>query len=135
MLIGIDYGIRNIGVAISDDQEKIALSYKTFGYKDLVENISNIVREKNITKIIIGLPMKGNGEEGYVAKMMKTFLTNLQENFPQIEIIQIDESMSTQIAINRLKELGYNYKSIENLKDQESARVILQSFIDQNQHS
>ncbi|MEI7603768.1 MAG: Holliday junction resolvase RuvX [bacterium] len=132
MILGIDYGIKNVGLAISDESEKFAVALTTLGQNNLVQNISKILIDKFIYKVVVGNPVRMNGEEGYVTKLMNTFVDELKNNVSGLQVILIDESMTTRIAIDYLRNMGYTSKDIEKRKDQESARIILQSYLDNN---
>lgn len=130
MILGIDFGLKNIGLAITDDSEKLALALRTIDNKNAAENIVALIKEKNITQIVLGNPIKGNGEKGFVTQMMDGFISKITESLPKIPVHLIDESMTTNAAINELKQQGYSYDSIQKMKDAEAAKFILQSFID-----
>jgi len=130
MILGIDFGLKNIGLAITDDSEKLALALRTIDNKNAAENIVALIKEKNITQIVLGNPIKGNGEKGFVTQMMDGFISKITESLPKIPVHLIDESMTTNAAINELKQQGYSHDSIQKMKDAEAAKFILQSFID-----
>jgi len=125
--LGIDYGEAKIGLALADNVIKIAFAYKTLqNNKDLLQNLVKIVTEKNIYKIIIGIPE-------YINQERKEFKGNLLGNLikktlPKIEIEYQNEMFTTKIAQRNLIEKGL--KNIKKYDDQEAAKIILQSWLD-----
>lgn len=124
-LLGIDYGEKRIGIAISRENG-FALPFAIIkNDKDLFKNIIKLCIDEGIDKIIAGIPLglKGNNTEQTLK--VKKFLAELKENvsFP---IIEIDERMSSELVKKMV--LG---KMKREMKDASEAAVILQSFLDQ----
>lgn len=130
MLLGIDFGLKRIGLAISEEANSVPVALKTVENYRIIDELTELIPGKGITKIIMGYPVKGNGDEGFIAQMTKTFMHKVQDKFPDVEIILVDESMSTKHAIETLRKQGYSAKSIEEKKDAEAARIILQAYIE-----
>ena len=77
-ILGIDSGKKKIGVAISDDLKRIALTHKTIYRKKLkidLMNITNIIEKNNIKSIVLGLPLNKDGTKGPIAQSAITFGT------------------------------------------------------------
>jgi putative Holliday junction resolvase len=127
--LGIDYGEKRIGLAISDEMNKIALGVGTYSRDEVIIKIKELMSSKEIRGIIVGYPQKGDFLDSWITKRVNAFVDLLRENFTNLEIITLDESVSTQLAIQELKRQGYSDKSIEKMKDMESARVILQTYL------
>lgn len=131
MVLGLDFGTKNIGVAISNPERNHALAYKTFSRKIALESITQIVTDKKISTIVVGYPKQEN-EEGYIGKQARLFKEELEKSL-KIEVLLVDEFMSTQLSIHYLQNLGYSKKSIAEKKDEQSAKIILQTYLDQIQ--
>ena len=129
MILGVDFGLKRIGLAIADEKDSFSVALTTVENDRLMAEIIKVIEDKRVSKIVMGYPLNGSGQEGFIALMTKTFMGKLQEKFPDIEFILIDESMSTKIAIQHLRSLGYSAKSIEEKKDAEAARVILDAYL------
>jgi putative Holliday junction resolvase len=128
--LGIDYGQAKIGLSIADSETKMAFGYGTLeNNKELFEKLAEIVQKEEIGKVVIGMPMLRNREDQGNEKIYKGFGEELQNIFPEIEIIFADEMFSTKIAQDNLKEKGM--KNVKEFDHQEAARIILQGWLDQ----
>lgn len=126
--LGVDYGASHIGLAIADSETKMAFCYGTISNtKKLVAELLEIVKKEDITKVIIGIPSYINREETeYEAEKLGEYLRNIE----QIDVSYQNEMFSTKVAHENLKERGA--KNISQLDHEESARVILQSWLDKS---
>lgn len=130
MLLGIDFGTKNIGLAISDDTQKIALALPSIDYKNRSIKLERLIEKYNVDICIVGYPEKTGNNAGRVTLLVDKFLEEIKAQFPNLNTTKIDESLSTAMAKSSLREQGYSSKSIEKLKDSEAARIILQSYLD-----
>ncbi len=125
--LGIDYGRKKIGLAVSDGV--IAEPMKIQRYKDikiLRDKIENIIKELEIEKVVIGMP------EGKMGEEIKRFSLDLRTSLSGkgIEIIEWDESLTTQMAQKLSIEAGIKRKKRREMEDAYSAALILQSYLD-----
>ena len=75
-LLGIDYGDRRIGIASSDTMGMVATPKKTIHYTSLkaaVNEVVELIKELEISKIIVGLPLHMNGDEGDLVDKVRFF--------------------------------------------------------------
>jgi putative Holliday junction resolvase len=125
--LGIDYGEKRIGLALGNDIEKIAHTFKLI---HKMNELDDIVPAKNIHAFVIGLPLQPDGAEGKTAELARLFANRLQEKF-HLPIYWIDETKSSVSAENYLKNtLFMRPEKRKNILDAESARVILQRWFD-----
>lgn len=134
-ILGLDLGSRTLGVAMSDSNEKIATMKETFRFEEgdydaAVDHVLKYVDEYKIQKIVLGLPKHMNGDLGEKAKLSMEFKEVL-ENEREIEVILIDERLTTVMALNTLKATGANAKKRKSKVDQLAAMNILQTYLDQ----
>lgn len=128
----IDYGRVRIGLAISDENSKIAFPLTlVLQQKDLQETFKEIQKKTshNITKIVIGLPILLNGKEGEMAKEVKEFAAKIGSYFG-VPIAFWDERLSSSLADRELKELNLSRKKRTELLDSTAAAMMLQSYLD-----
>ncbi|MCK4525169.1 MAG: Holliday junction resolvase RuvX [Candidatus Andersenbacteria bacterium] len=130
-ILAIDYGDKRIGLAISDENEKLASCFLTLENKspeNLIEKIKKIILEKNIQKIILGIPIgfKGGSVQ---TKNIREFSAKLNENV-DIPIIEINEIFTSKMAKENLRKAGVKSENIKEFIDQEAARIILQDYLD-----
>ncbi|MBP5344126.1 MAG: Holliday junction resolvase RuvX [Alphaproteobacteria bacterium] len=127
--LGIDYGEKRIGLAVGNNSEKIAHTFKII---HKMNELDDIIPAKNIHAFVIGLPLQPNGIEGKTADMARLFAARLQEKF-NLPIYWMDEKKSSTSAEDYLKNtLFMRQNKRKNILDAESARIILQRWFDSN---
>ena len=122
-ILAIDYGTKNIGLALSDDRGKLAFAYRTLiNNKIIFSNLKKICEIENIKKIIIGLPIGLSGKNTQTTELALDFIKKLKQEL-NISVQTVDERLSTVQA-------GYleskNKKNINEL----SAQILLQDYLD-----
>ena len=131
-LLGLDFGDKTIGIAVSDKSLTIASPIKTIRRKsiskDLIE-LFDLIEVYNVGGLIVGLPLSLNGKENIRTEQVRKFVKSieLQKN---IKIMLYDERFSSDVIF---KELRKNHNSISKIKkklDQQAAAYILQGFLD-----
>ena len=131
-ILGIDYGEKRVGVAISDETLNFSFGLKVIenkGDQNLIKEIKRIVSENEIDKIVIGLPKTLAGEEGESAKNVRVFAEALSKGL-NIEVEFEDERLSTEEVKKRLHEKGLKEKDMREKIDKEASRAILPSYLD-----
>jgi len=131
-ILGIDYGERRIGLAISDPLGIIALSLPTLDtkkVKDVFEEIKTIVKEKDVEKIVLGLPRNMDGTIGEKGEKVKEFASKLKEKIDK-EIDFWDERLTSVESLKILREEKRKIKREKKIVDQISAVLILQGYLD-----
>ena len=128
-LIGIDWGARRTGIAISDETRKFVFARDPIVMKksdELVDKILNLVRAEKIAGIVIGLPLRTDGSESDTTKMVREFAESLA-TATDIPIIFIDETLSSTAA---QEEMGRVRRAdIKEKLDSNAARLILENAI------
>ena len=130
--IGLDVGDRTIGVAISDPFLLTAQSLMTIKRKSKIEDIeiiNDIIKEKEVSKIIVGLPKNMNNTIGPQAKKVKTFVKELRKH-TDLDIEYVDERLTTVSATRVLIEQNVSRKKRKDVIDSVAATYILQSYLD-----
>jgi putative Holliday junction resolvase len=122
-ILAIDFGKAKIGLALADTETKIAFVYKTIpNNNDVLSVLAEIVKEKKIKKIIIGLPDYVTGE-----KPAWVFGEKIKEQL-NIEVAYQNEMFTTKMAQENIKARGE--KNIAREDDAEAAKIILQDWLD-----
>ena len=131
-LLGLDFGDKTIGIAVSDKSLTIASPIKTIRRKsiskDLIE-LFDLIEVYNVGGLIVGLPLSLNGKENIRTEKVRKF-ANAIELKKNIKIMLYDERFSSDVIF---KELRKNHNSISKIKkklDQQAAAYILQGFLD-----
>lgn len=126
-ILAIDHGRSKAGLALADSETKIAFAYKKLdNNKDFFQKLAEIIEEKNVSAVVIGIPSHTNREQ--VEYDGETLGKKLKELLPFLEIHYQDEMFTTKMAQDNLIEKGA--KGIKKYDDQEAARIILQSWLD-----
>lgn len=130
-VMGIDYGDKRVGIALSDELLLTAQGYKTIentGGKKLFLTICDIIKEQNVGKIIVGLPRNMDNSEGFRVDATKDFVVRLK-CYTDLEIVFWDERLSTVAAHNFLSDLDIRGKKRKALVDTVSAALILEGYL------
>lgn len=133
--LGFDLGTKTLGVAISDNKGIISLPFKILrhdnNYHELLDEISKIIKEEKIDKIVLGLPKNMNNTIGERALNSLDFKKLLEETF-NLEVIMQDERLSTMEVHKFLIDKDVSRKKRKKVVDKMAAQIILQSFLDSN---
>ncbi len=131
-VMGIDFGEKRIGISLSDPTKTFAYSFNTFNNDEsFIDNLLNLVQEKNVNKIILGLPSSEFKSSKILVEKVKK-LKNQIESALKIEIIFWDEDYSSVIAKGKVLESVSKKSKRKNkgIIDSYSAAVILQEYLD-----
>ena len=131
-LLGIDPGNRNIGVAICDENQKVATPLKTIKrnkFDEVAKEINEIIKENGIKGVIVGNPINMDGSNGKSSQSASDFSKNLSKNIT-IPISMWDERLSSVGSFKITKKLGTNSSKKVKKLDENAAAFILQGAID-----
>jgi putative holliday junction resolvase len=129
-ILGIDFGRARIGLAISDELRLLAHPLETIpANKDSAKRIAEIVRERKIDKVVVGIPRHMSGEIGAAANEALEFATKLRALAP-CEVETWDERLTTVAANRALRDAGKKTRQTRNIVDQVAAQIILQGYLD-----
>jgi putative Holliday junction resolvase len=130
-ILAIDHGQRRIGMAISDPFRITAQSLPTLTIQNtekLFSVIKNIIQEKNVAEIVVGMPYNLKGEKSASAENVEKFILQLKATF-QLPVHQWDERWSTIEAHRTILEMGKSPSRNKEKVDQIAALIILQTFL------
>ena len=131
-VLGLDYGERRIGLALSDPLRIIAKPLICIDRKktaDYISQISKIVSEKNITSIVVGLPLTLKGHYSKQTEIVLAFIDRLKTDF-QIPILAIDERLSSVSAEKSLQAQAVKTRYEKGRIDETAAAIFLQEYLD-----
>lgn len=132
-ILSIDYGEKRIGIAVTDPLRLFAQPLVTLpNDKNLWQNLSEILKEYKVTLILLGYPLKENGEKSSVADKVESFCEGLKKR-TKIEILYRDERYSSGIATQRIIETVKSKKKRrdKSLIDKTAAAVILEDYLNE----
>ncbi len=126
MYLGIDWGEKKIGLAIADEEMRMAFANQVIlNDKNIWENLSSIIDEYSIEKIVIGLST--NDVQTDNEKKIRLFADELKSKF-NVEVFFTEEMFSTREAQTNLR--AQDVKKLDSKDDAEAARILLQSYLD-----
>ena len=146
-VLGIDYGSKRMGLAVSDLSCTIATPYKILYRREISADMAELrkimaenlqvalvkrdrMAEKEIGAVVMGLPLQMNGEEGEIAAEVRKFAAILEENF-KFPVLLWDERLSSSAMENFLiKEADLSRKKRAKVLDASAAAYILQGALD-----
>lgn len=129
--MALDVGNKRIGVALSDELQMLAQPLYTIHRKGLgkdLEEILNIINEKNVVEIVVGLPKNMDGSIGFQGEKTQKFADVLKEKV-SIPVVMWDERLTTLSARNIMIENNVKQKDKKNLVDTVAAVVILETYL------
>jgi putative Holliday junction resolvase len=131
--IGLDFGSKTLGIAISDHTKTIASSYDVLKYNEdyttMFDTIKKIIEELKVETIVLGLPKNMDNTMGERATKTLEFKKDLKDYLKQ-EIILEDERVTTKEATRVLIQADMSRKKRKGKVDQVAASFILQSYLD-----
>lgn len=131
--MGLDVGDATIGVAASDELGMMAHGITTIRRTKIendLDSLKNIINEKNIKRIVVGLPKNMNNTIGPRGQISIDFAELLKERFPELEIEMWDERLTTVAATRVLLEADMSRKKRKTVIDKVAAVFILQNYLD-----
>lgn len=129
-VLGIDFGQVRIGLAISDELRLLAHPLETISAnKAAAKRIAEIVEERKVDKVVIGIPRHMSGEIGESAQRALDFAAELRRKL-RCPIETWDERLTTVEANRALAAAGKNTRQTRGIVDQVAAQMILQGFLD-----
>ena len=136
-ILGIDYGERRIGLALSDTLNIMAHGLPTIDTRktpDFIDYIKNIVDKNNVEKIVVGLPKNMNGSIGEKGKKVLEFIEKLNQII-KIPTISWDERLTSRQSERIGRDLGNKPSKHKEKIDKMAATLLLQSYLDHLSHS
>lgn len=134
-IMGLDYGSKTIGVAVSDLLGMTAQGVETININEQVKDfkikrIKELVNEYNIGKIVVGLPKNMDNSIGFRGEATQYFVEVLKKKIKSVEVILQDERLTTMGAERVLLEANVSRKKRKDVIDKMAAVLILQTYLD-----
>jgi putative Holliday junction resolvase len=127
--LALDYGLRRIGIAASDPDCRLAFALGTHVEGrdgSILARLKELIREREATAVVLGLPLTASGSEGEMAAKVRNFAERLEQECG-VEVILWDERYSSAEAD---RWLGPGRRSDKEDRDAVAAQIILQSYLD-----
>ena len=130
-LLGIDYGLKRIGIAVTDPLLIISYPLITIENKDIFKFIDEYFKKEIVDKVVIGDPVIYNGETN-IKSSIDIFINDFKIKYPDKDIVLFNERYTSNIAKYYLKNGSFKKKDRANKAnlDKISASVILSQYLD-----
>lgn len=131
-LLGIDFGTRRVGVAVSDSGQQIAAPLETYQRQSETADARFFVRlceEHRIVGFIIGLPVHMSGDEGGMARLVRQFGDHLSQ-LTRLPVRYWDERFTSSRAESLLRDASLGPRKRKRKLDQVAATLLLQAYLD-----
>ncbi len=131
-MLGIDYGRKRVGVAVSDPLGIFASALDTVPGAKIIEYIKNYAQKETITRFVVGYPMNLDNTPSEAAADVDIFLKSLEKAFPGVPVTLEDERFTSVLAHRAMIDGGMKAKDRRDKTsvDKISAAIILQSYLD-----
>ena len=131
-IIGIDYGRKRTGVAVSDPLGIFASALDTVQSAKIIDYLKTFSQKENISKFVVGYPVNMDNKPSEAAKDVDIFLKQLAKAFPGVPVVKEDERFTSVLAHRAMIDGGMKYKDRKDKSsvDKISAAIILQSYMD-----
>ena len=131
-VLGIDFGTRRIGAAVSDPRRLIATPLEVYQRRDPIQDARHyraLVEEHDIDLIIIGLPLHTSGLESESSRLARSW-GDWMATATGLPVRYHDERYSTVDADDVMRSSGMKWKDRQSRRDMLAARILLQAYLD-----
>ena len=136
-ILGIDYGRKRVGVAVSDPLRIFASALETVPSAKIIEYLKKYAEDQPVERFVVGYPMNLNGMPSEAAADVDVFLKQLRKHFPDIPVTLEDERFTSVLAHRAMIDGGVKKMDRRDKAavDKVSAALILQTFLDRDKPS
>ena len=131
--LGVDYGTKRIGIAISDPLGLTARPLQVVARNDLKGMLRSINDEYSISEVIVGMPTALGGHQGESAEGARQLGEEIG-NILEVPVRYVDERFTSRMAESALLESGMKRQERRETVDKVAAAIILQAFLDSKDH-
>ena len=133
-ILGLDLGSRTLGIAMSDENEKIAFMKETFRFEEddydaAIDKILEYIDDYKLKDIVLGLPKHMNGDIGERAEISMQF-KDILEDEREVTVHLVDERLTTSMNLKISAMLGNSSSKRKKNIDSMAAVTILQDYLD-----
>jgi putative Holliday junction resolvase len=131
-IIGIDYGVKRIGLAVTDPLQIFASPLITVSTGEFDIFIKDYMLTDEVDAFVIGYPMQMNNQPSESVTYVNPFIKKLKKTYPEKHIYLADERFTSQMAFRTMIDGGVKKKDRQDksMVDKISASIILQSYLD-----
>lgn len=133
-LLGIDYGTKKVGIAVTDPLQIIVNPLTTVPTDAVIDFLVDYCEEEEVEAIIVGMPLHKDGNPAQIAHLVVGFIRKLKKLFPEKSVISTDEMFSSLEAKKIIMKSGLKKKKRRDktLVDKVAAAIILENYMNDN---
>ncbi|MGC1516707.1 MAG: Holliday junction resolvase RuvX [Maribacter sp.] len=130
-ILGIDYGTKRVGLAVTDELKMIAFGLTTVPTPEIISFLSKYFEREKVDLIVVGEPKQMNNSPSESEVFIKSFLEKLTEKFGDLPVKRHDERFTSKMAFQTMIDSGLSKSKRKNkaLVDEISATIILQDYL------
>jgi putative Holliday junction resolvase len=131
-ILAIDYGLKRVGIAVTDPMKIIANSLTTVETLKIFDFLSTYFSKEQVERLVVGLPKQMNNQPSESMPYIEEFVKKFRASFPGIPVEYMDERFTSKLAVQAMVQGGVKKKARQNkaLIDSVSATIILQSYLE-----
>lgn len=135
-ILAIDYGVKRVGMAVTDPLQLIASALDTVHSQDVLTFLQSYLQKEDVDLFVVGMPVHLDGNATNNTQHVVGFVRKLQKLFPDKQVVTHDERFTSRMAFRTMVDLGLNKKARANKEtvDKISATIILQSYLESRQY-
>jgi putative Holliday junction resolvase len=135
-ILGIDFGNKRIGIAVTDSLKIIASPLETVKTSDFEKFLEKYLKTETIDELVVGYPVQMNNNPSDSVKYIDPFIRRLKKLLPGVPVHLVDERFTSRMALRAMIEGGVKKmdRRDKSIVDKISASLILRSFLDSRSH-
>ncbi|KAA3440014.1 Holliday junction resolvase RuvX [Rufibacter hautae] len=135
-ILAIDYGVKRVGIAVTDPMQIIASGLDTVHAKDLHTFLAQYCQKEQVDEFVVGMPKHLDSSDTNNTQHVVGFVRKLKKQFPDKKVITHDERFTSRMAFQTMIDAGLGKKARANKEtvDKISATIILQSYLESRQY-
>ncbi len=130
-ILGIDYGRKRTGVAVTDPLKIVAGNLATVPTREVMQYIKDYVAREQVERIVVGQPLQLNGQPSESMRYITPFVKRLTSELPDIPVVMYDERFTSAIAHQAMIDGGMKKsdRQDKNRVDAIAATIILNDYL------
>ncbi|WP_243439723.1 Holliday junction resolvase RuvX [Fundidesulfovibrio soli] len=129
--LGVDYGLKRVGLAVTDPNGSMAFPLETIqreGRDELFARLVSLVERECVERVVVGWPAPAEGRDSLTARQTVNFARSLARRVA-VPVLLMDETLSSESAMDDLRQAGVKPSKRKAVLDQRAAVLILESFL------
>ncbi len=136
-ILGIDYGRKRVGIAVTDPLQITAAGLTTVHANEIFDFLKDYFSKETVDRVVVGYPKTLRNEPAQALEFINPFLRKFEKTFPDMPLSTVDERFTSKMAFQTMIDGGLKKKQRQNkaLLDSISAAIILQSYLEQQSNN